>query len=88
MDLKIFLDKDNKITLCLNEGETVVAQESWEDMRGLDMNLLPAIDRITKSVNIKITGIDKIDFSSKSPSFMANLICGVVVDNLRFAKNL
>ncbi len=88
MDLKIILDKDNKITLCLREGKAVVSQESWDDNRGLDMKLLLAIDRITKSVNIKITGIDKIDFSSKSPSFMANLICGVVVDNLRFAKNL
>lgn len=88
MDMKIILDENNKITLCLSEGEAIVAEDSWEDMHGLDMNLLPAIDRITKSVNIKITGIDKIDFSSKSPSFMANLICGVVVDNLRFAKNL
>ena len=88
MELKIFLDENNKITLCLCEGEAIMAQDSWGDSRGLDMKLLPAIDRITKSVNIKITGIDKIDFSSKSPSFMANLICGVVVDNLRFAKNL
>ena len=88
MDLKIILDKKNKITICLCDEKGIVAQDSWDDDRGLDMKLLLAIDRITKSVNIKITGIDKIDFSSKSPSFMANLICGVVVDNLRFAKNL
>ncbi len=88
MDLKIFLAENNQITLSLCEKGKVLAQDSWAADRGLDRKLLMAIDRITKSVKIKVTSLDKIDFSSESPGFMANLICGVIADNLRFARNL
>lgn len=88
MDLKIFIDKNNRIIISLREKGRVMAKDSWSDNRNLDKRLLMGIDRILRRVNIKVIGIDKIDFLSESPSFMVNLLCGVIVDNLRFAKNL